>query len=93
MRLKPVQPGNVGPVKEVPAGIVRPDYVMGSLPVTSSAYQINSGESLDRLRVACRVAAEVLEAVGREVRPGVTTDFLDQVAHEAYVGRGAYRRP
>ena len=90
MRLRPVQPGRVGPIREVPAGIVRPDYVTGSLPVTSSNFQINSGDSLDRLRTACRVAAEVLETVGREVRPGVTTDHLDQVAHEAYVSRGAY---
>ncbi len=70
--------------------MIPPDYVTGKLPVTSSQYQIHSGESLERLRVACRVAAEVLETVGREVKPGVTTDYLDQVAHEAYVSRGAY---
>ncbi|HYN98717.1 MAG TPA: type I methionyl aminopeptidase [Actinomycetota bacterium] len=90
MRLRPVQPGRVSPVLPVPPGVTPPDYVVGSLPVTSPAFQFHSGESLDRLRVACRVAAEVLETVGREVRPGVTTDFLDQVAHEAYISRGAY---
>jgi methionyl aminopeptidase len=90
MRLGPVQPGRVGPILPVPEGIVRPDYVLGNLPVTSPEFQIHSGESLDRLRVACRVAAEILVTVGSEVRPGVTTDHLDRVAHEAYVGRGAY---
>ena len=75
---------------EVPPTVTPPDYVNGTLPVTSPSFQIHSGESLERLRVACRVAAEVLETVGEHVRPGVTTDELDRVAHEAYVSRGAY---
>lgn len=90
MRRRPVQPGTVAPLLAVPPSITRPDYVTGQLPVTSSSFQIHSGESLERLRVACRVAAEVLETVGREVAPGVTTDYLDQVAHEAFISRGAY---
>ena len=43
-----------------------------------------------RLRRAGRVAAEVLLRIGARVRPGVTTDELDAVAHEAYLSRGAY---
>lgn len=90
MRLRPVRPGQVSPMLSVPAEIAVPDYVTGSIPVTSASFQIHSGESLERLRFACRVAAEVLEAVGKQVRPGVTTDYLDRIAHEAYVTRGAY---
>ena len=29
-------------------------------------------------------------AVGRAVRPGITTDELDEIAHEAYLRRGGY---
>lgn len=83
-------PGRVSPPLPVPEGITVPDYVTGSLPVTAPSFQIHTGESLERLRIACRVAAEVLDTVGREVKPGVTTDHLDRVAHEAYVSRGAY---
>ncbi len=90
MRLRPVRPGRVSPILAVPATVTPPDYVNGSIPVTSTSFQIHTGESLERLRVACRVAAEVLDTVGREVRPGVTTEELDRVAHEAYVTRGAY---
>ncbi len=90
MRRPPVRPGRVSPMRSVPPTVTPPGYVLGSLPVTAPSFQIHRGESLDRLRVACRVAAEVLDAVGQEVRPGVTTDMLDQVAHEAYVSRGAY---
>ena len=42
------------------------------------------------MRHACRVAAEVLIETGAAVAPGVTTDQLDAVAHDAYVARGAY---
>ncbi|CAN5896251.1 type I methionyl aminopeptidase [soil metagenome] len=90
MRLRPVQPGRLSPALMVPDAIVRPDYVLGNLPVTSPAFQFHEGESLERLRVACRIAAEVLEIIGCEVQPGVTTDYLDRVAHQAYVSRGAY---
>src|SRR5207237_967304 len=37
-----------------------------------------------------KLAAQALEEVGRHVRPGVTTDYLDQVGHEFLVSRGAY---
>ena len=52
--------------------------------------QIQDGESLPRLRHACRVAAEVLLAAGEAVAPGVTTDEIDAIAHLAYIERGAY---
>jgi methionyl aminopeptidase len=42
---------------------------------------------------AGRAAAEVLDEVARAVRPGVTTEELDVVAHEACVARGAYPSP
>lgn len=90
LRLRPVEPGKVAPLLGVPESIQAPDYVAGSLPVTATSFQIHRGEDLERLRVACRVAAEVLETVGREIRPGITTDRLDRIAHEAYISRGAY---
>ena len=45
------------------------------------------------MRVAGRAAAEVLAEVGRAVRPGVTTDELDRVCHEACLARGGYPSP
>jgi methionyl aminopeptidase len=45
------------------------------------------------MRRVGRAAAEVLAEVGRAVRPGVTTDDLDVIAHEACVARGAYPSP
>ncbi len=47
-------------------------------------------ERLDRIRRACRAAAEVLAEAGRAARPGVTTDAIDALVHEACLARGAY---
>lgn len=90
LRRPPVTPGAVAPARQVPSAIARPPYVLGDPPSVSPELQIHSGASLERLRTACWVAAEVLEEVGRAVAPGVTTDELDRIAHEAYVSRGAY---
>ena len=42
------------------------------------------------MRVAGRIAAQALAAVGRHVAPGVTTDELDRVGHEFLLDHGAY---
>ncbi|KAL8986953.1 MAG: hypothetical protein Q9177_003799, partial [Variospora cf. flavescens] len=41
----------------------------------------------DAMRKVCRLSREVLDAVAREVRPGVTTDYLDEVCHNACIER------
>lgn len=39
------------------------------------------------MRKVCRLGREVLDIVATEVRPGVTTDFLDEICHKACVER------
>jgi methionyl aminopeptidase len=45
------------------------------------------------MRRAGRAAAEVLAEVGAAVRPGVTTDELDRIAHDGCIARGGYPSP
>lgn len=47
-------------------------------------------ETVERVRIASRIAAQALQEVGRHVLPGVTTDELDAVGHEFLVDHGAY---
>jgi methionyl aminopeptidase len=54
---------------------------------------VKSPEVIERMRVAGRLAAEVLAETGAAVRPGVTTDELDAICHEACIRRGAYPSP
>ncbi len=85
-----VRPGIQSPRRPVPPGIPRPDYALTGTPGRGSGRMVKTSEEVERLRRACRAAAEVLEETGRAVAPGVTTDALDAVCHEAYITRGGY---
>ena len=43
---------------------------------------IKTAEEQDKMRVAGRLAADVLDMIGDYVKPGVTTDELDRICHE-----------
>ena len=47
---------------------------------------IKTPEEIDKMRVAGRLAAEVLEMIGEHVVPGVSTDELDRICHDYIVG-------
>ncbi|WP_435104705.1 type I methionyl aminopeptidase [Arhodomonas sp. AD133] len=46
---------------------------------------IKSAEEMEKMRVAGRLAAEVLDVVTPHVQPGVTTEELDRICHEHIV--------
>ena len=50
------------------------------LPIT-----IKSPEEQEKMRVAGRLAADVLDMIGEHVKPGVTTDELDRLCHDYIV--------
>lgn len=51
-------------------------------------------EEIEKMRVAGRLAAEVLEMIGEHVKPGVTTEELDQICHDYIVNeQQAYPAP
>jgi methionyl aminopeptidase len=45
-------------------------------------------EEIEAIAKACRLVAETLLALKREIRPGVTTDYLDRVAERYIRARG-----
>ncbi len=49
------------------------------------AVTIKTPEEIEKMRVAGRLAAEVLEMIGDHVRPGVTTEELDRICHDYIV--------
>ncbi|MGI3131483.1 type I methionyl aminopeptidase [Halopseudomonas pachastrellae] len=46
---------------------------------------IKTAEDIAGMRVAGRLAAEVLEMIGEHVKPGVTTEELDRICHDYIV--------
>src|SRR4051812_19909009 len=88
----PLQRGTLSPRRDVPSRIVRPHYV-GTWPATKADFDdpmVKDADTIDRMRVAGRIAADALVEVGKHVAPGVTTDDLDRIGHEFLVAHGAY---
>jgi methionyl aminopeptidase len=48
---------------------------------------IKTPDEQDKMRVAGRLAAEVLDMIGEHVKPGVSTDELNRICHEYIVDR------
>ncbi|HJQ44604.1 MAG TPA: type I methionyl aminopeptidase, partial [Jatrophihabitantaceae bacterium] len=79
-----IQPGTISPRRAVPASIVRPHYVdaPAGTPADHDDPLVKDADTIARMRVAGRIAADALVEVGKHVAPGVTTDDLDAVGHE-----------
>jgi methionyl aminopeptidase len=87
-----VRPGRVSPPRTVPPEIVRPPYADG--PVTRWAEsRVKTPDVIERMRRACRAAAEILAAAGAAAAPGVLTDEIDELVHELTIDKGGYPSP
>lgn len=49
------------------------------------AVTIKTAEDIDKMRIAGRLAAEVLEMIEPHVQVGITTNELDQICHDYIV--------
>ena len=85
-----LKPGKISPRRAVPAHIDRPEYMYHSGPEVVTAGDIKSPETIEKIRVAGRIAAQALQVVGEAVRPGITTDELDRIGHEFIISHNAY---
>ena len=85
-----IAPAAVSPRRPVPDSIARPEYVDKPLPAPFTGNEVKDAETIEKIRIACRLAAQARAAVGENVAPGVTTDELDRVGHEFLCDHGAY---
>ena len=86
-------PGTVSPERTVPAHISSPDYANTGKPGRPPAADYKDPERRERMRRACRAAAIVLRDTSLAIRPGVTTDELDRLAHDLCIKLGGYPSP
>ncbi len=77
-------------MREVPSTIPRPEYVGRPDPSPYGGSHVQSAETIEKMRVAGRLAARAMAAAGAAVRPGATTDDLDAIVHEYLLDHGAY---
>jgi methionyl aminopeptidase len=85
-----IAPAAISPRRDVPASIARPEYVDKPAPAPFTGSEVKDTDTIERIRVACRLAAQARELVGSHVAPGVTTDELDRIGHEFLCDHGAY---
>ncbi|KAJ5894629.1 Methionine aminopeptidase 1 [Penicillium taxi] len=92
--LRPVYP--LSPYRLIPKSIPYPDYAHDGIPRSEQKLfgqhriKILNKAEQEGMRVVCRLAREVLDIAGAAVKPGVTTDYIDQLVHQACVERDSY---
>lgn len=96
----PLRPGKITPKRPVPSHIKRPDYADkadGRSPSEEadrgSKVKKWAGAELDAIKRACKICREVLDIACAAAKPGVTTDEIDRIVHEATIARNAYPSP
>jgi methionyl aminopeptidase len=82
--------GRISPELPVPRQIPRPEYVGRPAPAPDSHGDVYTAAEIELIRESGRIAAGAVEAVGAAVRPGITTDELDAIAHEFVIAHDAY---
>ena len=88
--MTPVVAATVSARREVPAHIPRPEYVDKPKPAPFTGSEVKDAETIAKMRVAGKLAAQARDLVGSHVAPGVTTDELDRIGHEFLCDNGAY---
>ena len=83
-------PGKLSPQRDVPSAVTRPEYVGKDMPSPYTGPEVQDAETVEKMRVAGRIAARAMEEAARHIAPGVTTDALDAVAHAYMCDHGAY---
>lgn len=91
---EPVVAGQISPRRAVPGHIPLPPYARpgGSTSLRVDAEPANPA-TIEAMRHAGSAARRVLAQVAAEIAPGVTTDHLDEVCHEACIAEGGYPSP
>ncbi|KAI8597193.1 peptidase M24, structural domain-containing protein [Dissophora ornata] len=78
----------------IPAHIQRPSYAFtGDSSEWASTVPVNGPEVIEGCREAGQLAKKILELGGTLVKPGVSTNEIDQILREAIVANNAYPSP
>ncbi|CAI9110156.1 OLC1v1010135C1 [Oldenlandia corymbosa var. corymbosa] len=91
---KRLRPGKVSPRRPVPDHIQKPPYVKSrKAPGVSGGPEVHDEIGTEKMRASGRLAAMVLQHAGSLVKPGITTDEIDQEVHRMIIDNGAYPSP
>lgn len=87
------------PKRPIPDHIPKPDWAANGMPISEqrndrlNKIPVYSKDEIKKIRKACMLGREVLDEAAAAVRPGITTDELDEIVHNATIKRNAYPSP
>ena len=85
-----LKPGTISKKLTVPANIPRPEYVGKKAPTNYLGSHVQSAEIIEKMRAAGKLASMAVAHTASFIKPGITTDELDKIAHEFICDHGAY---
>jgi len=96
-----LRPGKISPKREVPPHIKRPDYADDPKGISaceqanrgSNVVVVHTPEQIKLMKEVCKLGAEVLAIGAKAAKPGVTTDEIDAIVHQASIERDCYPSP
>ncbi|KAH6918612.1 peptidase M24, structural domain-containing protein [Coprinopsis sp. MPI-PUGE-AT-0042] len=88
----------LSPKRQIPDHIPRPDYAETGVPRAEvkdagQPPRILNAEQIEKMRTVCRLGREILDLAASHVKPGITTDEIDEIVHNATIERNAYPSP
>lgn len=82
--------GQLSELRSVPNHIDSPEYVGKKSPAKNIYGDIWNSADVELIRASGKIAAQAIALVGQNCKPGVTTDQLDQIAHDFLISQEAY---
>ncbi|CAF1558059.1 unnamed protein product, partial [Adineta steineri] len=95
----PLRPAYVTPRRLIPDNVPKPDYALSGEPASeykvrgSTAIYINNDKEIKAMRVSCALGRKALDLAHSLIKPGVTTDYIDEKVHEFIISQNAYPSP
>jgi methionyl aminopeptidase len=83
-------PGRISPNRGVPEQIMRPPYVGKPSPPPYTGDNIYTEAEVEKIRRSSFIAASALDHIATKIKPGITTDEIDQIGHEFLLDHDAY---
>ena len=74
----------------MPSSLARPEYVDRPAPAKYTGPEVKDDVTIEKMRIAGRIAAQAMEAAAAVIAPGVTTDEIDRIGHDFMIDHGGY---
>ncbi|GCF01463.1 methionine aminopeptidase 1 [Zygosaccharomyces mellis] len=87
------------PKRYTPEDIEKPDWAANGMPFSEQRNdRLNkiptyTKEEIKKIRKVCMMGREIIDTAAAAIRPGITTDELDEIVHRETIERKAYPSP